>query len=96
MQEANIFFENQLSMRSHTKSVCSIWYVCIWSTIIYQYIWKKAIDLSIFFFVWKCAWWGNAENGVGGKEMEYFLLNDIKLVKMHSDGKLIHLAFNIY
>ena len=34
---------------------------------------KNAIDLSIF-FVWKCAWWGNTENGVGGKEMELFLL----------------------
>ena len=29
--------------------------------------------------------------------MDFFShLNDIKLVKMHSDGKLIHLAFNIY
>ena len=48
--------------------------------------------------VWKCAWWCNAENGVGGKEMEFFLLNGIKLVKMHSDGKLtcIYLAINIY
>ena len=26
---------------------------------------KKSIDLSIF-FVWNCAWWGKAENGVGG------------------------------
>ena len=30
--------ENQLSMRSHTKCVCRIWLVCIWSTIIDQYI----------------------------------------------------------
>ena len=33
---------------------------------------------------------------MGGKEMEFFLLNGIKSVKMHSDGKLIHLAINIY
>ena len=76
------FFENQLSMRSHTKSVCRIWYVCIWSTTIDQYIWNKAIDLSIV-FVWKCTWWDKAENGVSGKEIQLFFLNDIKLVKMH-------------
>ena len=29
------------------------------------------------------------KNGVGGNEMEFFLLNGIKLVKMHSDGKVI-------
>ena len=40
---------------------------------------KKAIALSIF-FVWKCAWWGNAENGVDGKEIQFFLFNSIKLV----------------
>ena len=56
---------------------------------------KNAIGSSIF-FVWKCAWWGNAENGEGGKEMVFFLLESNKLVKMHSDGKRIHLAFNIY
>ena len=28
--------------------------------------------------------------------MECFLLNGIKLVKMHDDGKLIYLAINIY
>ena len=33
---------------------------------------------------------------MGGKEMEFFLLNNIKSVKMLSDGKLIHLAINIY
>ena len=32
-------------------------------------------------FVRRCAWWGNAENGVGGKEMEFFLLNGIKWSK---------------
>ena len=36
------------------------------------------------------------KNGVGGKEMDFFLLESNKLVKMHSDGKRIHLAFNIY
>ena len=35
-------------------------------------------------------------NGVGGKEMDLFLLNGNKLVRMHSDGKRTHLAFNIY
>ena len=89
------FFENQLGMRSHTKSICMIWLVCIWLTIIELYIWKKAIDLSIF-FVWKCAWWGDAENGVDGKEIQIFHFNGIKLVKMHSDGKLIYLAINMY
>ena len=29
------------------------------------------IDLSMF-FVWKCAWWGNAENGMGGKKNGIF------------------------
>ena len=38
----------------------------------------------------------SAENGVGGKEIEFFLLNGSKLVKMHSDGKPIHLTINIY
>ena len=33
---------------------------------------------------------------MGGKEMEFLLWNGNKLVKMHSDGKLIHLAINIY
>ena len=39
-----------------------------------------------------------AENGVSGKEMQFFLLNGIKLVKMHFDGDLVHvyLATNIY
>ena len=55
---------------------------------------NNAIGLSIF-FVWKCAWWGNVENGVGGKQMVFFLLEINKLVKMQSDGKRIHLAFNI-
>ena len=48
------------------------------------------------FFVSKCAWRDNAENGVGGKEIEFSLLNGNKLVKMHSDGRLIHLASNIF
>ena len=56
---------------------------------------KKAIDLPII-FVWKCAWWDKAENGVSGKKLHFFLLNGIKLIKMHSDGKLIYLAINIY
>ena len=34
------------------------------------YLKKKVIDLSMF-FVWKCAWWGNAENGVGGKKWNF-------------------------
>ena len=38
----------------------------------------------------------HAKNGVGGIEMDFFLLNGNKSVKMHSDGKLIHLAINIY
>ena len=38
----------------------------------------------------------SAENGVAGKEMEFFLLDGNKLVKMHSDGNRTHLAFNIY
>ena len=33
---------------------------------------------------------------VSGKEMQFFLFNSIKLVKMHSDGKLVYLAINIY
>ena len=48
------------------------------------------------FFAWKCAWWGNAENGVGGKKMDFFPFERHLMVKMHSDGKLIHLAINIY
>ena len=57
---------------------------------------KEAIDPFFFFFFFVCAWLGNAENGTGGKEIEFFLLNGLKLVKVHSDGKLIHLAINIY
>ena len=38
----------------------------------------------------------HAENGVGCKEMKFFLLDSNKLDKMHSDGKRTHLAFNIY
>ena len=30
------------------------------------------------------------------KKMDFFLSNGNKLVKMHSDDKLIHLAINIY
>ena len=52
--------------------------------------------LTFHYFSFESAWWANAEKGVGGKEIEFFLLNDNKLVKMHSDGKLIHLAINIY
>ena len=33
---------------------------------------------------------------MSGKEVQFFLFNDIKLVKMDSDGKLIYLAINIY
>ena len=54
-----------------------------------------ATDLSII-FVWKYAWWDKAENEVGGKEIHLFRFNGIKLIKMHSDGKLIYLAINIY
>ena len=94
MQEANSFFKNQLSMRSHTKSICRIWLsVYLVDNYIPIHL-KKAIDLSIF-SVRKCAWRGNAENGVGGKEMDFFLSNGIKLIKMHSDGKLI-LCLSIY
>ena len=66
--------------------------MCIWSTIIYQYIWKMLLTFHYFSF----------EN-VNGETMlkkgwvvEFFLLNGNKLVKIHSDGKLIHLAINIY
>ena len=79
-------------MRSHTKSVC----VYLVDTFIPVYLKKKKLLPCQYFFVWKCAWWGKAENGVGGKEMEFFLLNGIKLVKMHSAGKLIYLAINTY
>ena len=44
------FFENQLNMRSHTKSVCMIWLVCIWLTIIELYIWKKLLTYQYFSF----------------------------------------------
>ena len=33
---------------------------------------------------------------MSGKEVQLFLFNGIKLVRMHSDGKLIYLAINIY
>ena len=33
---------------------------------------------------------------MSGKEVQFFLFNGIKLVKMDSDGKLIYLAINIY
>ena len=33
---------------------------------------------------------------MSGKEVQFFLFNGIKFVKMHSDGKLIYLAINIY
>ena len=33
---------------------------------------------------------------MSGKEVQFFLFNGIKLVKMHSDSKLIYLAINIY
>ena len=46
--------------------------------------------------VWKCEWWDKAKNGVDGTEIQFFLFNGIKLVKMHPDGKLIYLAINIY
>ena len=33
---------------------------------------------------------------MSGKEVQFFLFNGIKLVKMDSDGKLIYLAISIY
>ena len=66
--------------------------MCIWSTVIYQYIWKMLLTFQYFSFENV----HGAENEVGGKEIEFFLLNGNKLVNMHSDGKLIHLAVNIY
>ena len=43
------FFENQLSMRSHTKSVCRIWLsVYLVNNYIPIYL-KNAMELSIFF-----------------------------------------------
>ena len=37
-------------MRSNTKSVCMIWLVCIWLTIIELYIWKKLLTYQYFSF----------------------------------------------
>ena len=67
----------------------------MWSTIIYEYIWKMLLTFHYFSFE---SVHGETmlKKGVGGKEIEFFLLNGNKLVKMHSDGKLIHLAINIY
>ena len=49
---------------------------------------KGLFFIFLFFF--------NQFSFLGGKEMEFFLFNGIKLVKMQSDGTLIHLAINIY
>ena len=49
-----------------------------------------------YLFFWKCAWRGNAEHGVDGKEIQFFMFNGIRLVRMRSDGKLIYLAISIY
>ena len=94
MQQANIF--------SKINWACAVtlnpfvgFGKCAFGRQLYTNIFENAIDFSIF-FVWKCAWWDNAENVVGGREIEFSLLNGNKLVKMHSDGKLIHLAINIY
>ena len=74
------FLENQLSMRSYTKFVYRSWEVCIWSTIIDQYVWKNAIDLSIV-FVWKCAWWDKPENGWVVKKYNFFSLTALNWSK---------------
>ena len=52
--------------------------MCIWSTIIDQYIWKNAIDLSIV-FVWNCAWWDKPENGWVVKKYNFFFLTALNL-----------------
>ena len=94
MQKANIFSKINWAC-AVTLNLFVGFSKCVFGRQLYTNIFEKKL-LIIIFFVWKCAWWGNAENGVGGKEMEFFLLNGIKLVKMHSDSTLIHLAINIY
>ena len=47
-QEANSF--SKINWACDAKSVCRIWYVCIWSTIIYQYIWKMLLTYQYFSF----------------------------------------------
>ena len=58
--------------------------MCIWSTIRYQYIWKKLLTYQYVSFE---TWRGNAENVVGGKEMKFSFwtaLNWIKCILMVS------------
>ena len=57
---------------------------------------ENAVDFSIIFRLKVCMVRQCLKNGVGGKEIEFPFLKGNKLVKMHSDGKLIHLAINIY
>ena len=95
MQEANSFSKINWSCAVTLNPFVGFG-KCVFGRQLYIPIYlENAIDFSRF-FVWKCAWWDDAENGVGGKEIEFSLLNGNKLVKMHSDGKLIHMAINIY
>ena len=48
-------------------------------------LWKythilKTVDIPLY-FVWKCALFGKAENGVRGKEMDFLHSNNIKFGK---------------
>ena len=42
-----------------------------------------------------CQWWDKAEDGVGGNEIGFSLLNALISTKMHSYSKPIYFAINI-
>ena len=70
MQEANSFSKINWAC-AVTLNPFVVFGNCVFGRQLYTSIFekKKAFDLSVF-FVWKCAWWGKAENGVCGKEIE--------------------------
>ena len=45
--------------------------VCVVDKPVPVYV-KKTVDLPLE-TVWKCAWWDQAEDGVGGKEISFLL-----------------------
>ena len=55
---------------------------------------EKTVDLPLE-IIWKSAWWGRAEDGVGGKKSGFSFLNALISTKLHSYSKPIY-SLSIY
>ena len=90
MQEANSFSKINWAC-AVTLNLFVGFGKCVFGQQLYTNIFEKSY-LIINIFCLKVCMVRQCWKWVGGKEMEFFLLNGIKLVKMHSDSLYIWLS----